>query len=280
MRRLVRAALVVGLVAFGCDSSDSSGDSKTTEDVKTSDDAADGTAGTDNIATGPCSDLDFSGGASFRVTKLLGIKPTDLVNPVWAKDISTYDLVLLMRITEHDKATGKLTMAMTSAKAQVATDGDGNVTPVSYTYALEPSTFEVKMKGCEFFIEEPIALSIMAPTVSKPFYIFGVTGSGKFAEDGMSISNVRLKGAISEEEATDLCMLVPGLSEVNFHWFMNTAGICPLFDSDDDGTADSYEFEGYLNAVQETDLHNLEGIDPMDSLVETCTPNTDPCKPK
>lgn len=269
MKRLcLFLALCLSLV--GCDSGDD-GD-KTPQDVATQEDAP---AQDDTPSLGACGNLDLTGNA-FRVTKLLGIKPTDMVNEVWAKDISTYDLVLLVRIVEYDPANNRMVMAITSAKAEVKDEG-GTITPISYTYALEPAQFETRLDGCDFFIEDPIALSINTPTVSKPFTVFGVTGKGTFLEDGQAIKNVTLKGAIEEEESTDLCMMLPGVGNVNFHWFMNMAHICPAMDSDGDQVLDAYEFEGRMEGVNETELYK-EGVDPMTTLVTECKVDTNPCK--
>ncbi len=269
-----RACLIValGLVLVGCDSGES-GEEKQTDTTTETDTPIEA----DAPVTGACADLDFTGGAAFRVTKLLGIKPTDMVNEVWAKDISTYDLVLLVRIVNYDAAGKTMSLAITSAKAEVKEEG-GVITPVSYTYALEPAQFNARLDGCDFYIDEPISLSIMTPTVSKPFSVFGVTGKGTFLADGSAIKNVSLKGAIQEEESTDLCMMLPGVGDVNFHWFMNMARICASMDSDGDTVADSYEFEGRMEGVNESALYK-EGIDPMTSLVTECPADTEVCKP-
>lgn len=262
--------LALGLALVGCDSGDT-GEEPTQDVTPQTDNSNEG----DTPALGACGDLDLTGNA-FRVTKLLGIKPTDMVNEVWAKDISTYDLVLLVRVVEYDPANKRMVMAITSAKAEVTKEGE-TITPVSYTYALEPAQFETRLDGCTFFIEDPIALSINTPTVSKPFTVFGVTGKGTFTEDGQGIKNVTLKGAIEEEESTDLCMMLPGVGNVNFHWFMNMAHICPAMDSDGDEVMDAYEFEGRMEGVNETEFYK-EGIDPMTTLVTECKVDTEPCK--
>ena len=261
-------ATILGITLFGCDSGGSGGGGG-------GDDTKGGGEDTPVVAAS-CADLVDLSDRSFKITKLNATYPTDNLDPVWAKDMSTYDLVLIFHVVAHDMETGVLTLTMTSAMAEM--DGD---TPLSFTYALEPAEFQTTLvddpKGCKFVIAEgnEIELDIITPTVSKPFHIEGITGSGIIGNDGTTITDGFLQGGILETEAENLCMEVVGMGTVNFHWFMNLAHLCADYDLDGDGTNDSYFFEGYLDA-EITDLFK-PGLIPIKSLVETCDAHTDEC---
>ncbi|MFH1529296.1 MAG: hypothetical protein ABIK09_01035 [Pseudomonadota bacterium] len=259
--------LILALSLFGCDSGGGS-----------SGGGVDTTGGGEDtpVPAASCADLVDLTGRSFAITKLNATYPTGNLDPVWAKDISTYELVLVFNVVEHDRDGGTLTLTMTSALAEM--DGE---TPVAYTYALVPAQFQTALEddpnGCKFVIaaDNKIELDIITPTVSKPFHIEGITGSGVIGDDGTTISDGFLQGGIRETEAEDLCLEVVGLGTVNFHWFMNMAHLCADYDLDGDGTNDAYFFEGYLDAELTTLFQ--PGITPIESLVETCEPDTDEC---
>ncbi len=275
MNKLLSAMIVLGLALSSCGGSDDNTNNPNDTQV-----TQDSTGGEDlEWGENYVSLLPDLTGAVYRVTMLKGIDPTDLINPAWRADIETYALVILLRVVEHDTTTGEATIEITSANAETETDGEGNITPISYTFALEPSTFNTKINGLRFRIDDPIALNIVTNTVSKPFHIFGVTGFGDFNSDGSKILEARLEGNISEEETKDLCLTIPGVGEPNFHWFMNLAAICPDFDTDGDDQFDAYFFKGYLGATREDGLFQ-EGIDPIEALVDACETNEEQCVPK
>ena len=263
-------ALILTLALFGCDSGGGgNGGGGGGEDTAG--------GGEDTVVpASSCAELVDLTGRSFKITKLNATYPTDNLDPVWAKDIGTYDLVLIFNVVAHDTAAGVLTLTMTSAVAELV-DGE----PVAYTYALEPAQFQAALEedpnGCKFVIAEgdEIELDIITPTVSKPFHIEGITGSGVIGNDGTTIRDGFLQGGILESEAEDLCLEVVGMGTVNFHWFMNLAHLCADYDLDGDGTVDAYFFEGYFDA-ELTDLFQ-PGITPIESLVESCDPHTDEC---
>ena len=265
--------LTLALAMFGCDSGDDGGSGG----GPGADTTGGGGEDTTVVPEASCADLVDLTGRSYKITKLNATYPPDNLDPGWAKDIGTYDLVLIFNVVAHDVAAGSLTLTMTSAVAEMV---DG--APVKYTYALEPAQFEAALEddpnGCKFVIAEgsEIELDIITPTVSKPFHIEGITGSGVIGNDGTTITDGFLQGGILEAEAEDLCLEVVGMGTVNFHWFMNLAHLCADYDLDGDGTTDSYFFEGYLDA-EITDLFQ-PGITPIESLVETCEAHTEECK--
>ncbi len=224
-------------------------------------------------------------GRSYRVTVLRGVEPTDIVNPTWEEDIANYDLALLFHVVQHDTSTGYATIQITSCatelqkddKGQRVLDPDGNPIPLSFRFSLEPAEFTTRLEGTRFRISSPITLSVVTSTVSKPFQVFGVTGRGEFNEDGTRVRDTWLEGAILEEETLDLCLYIPGMGSVNFHWFMNLAQICPTEDTTGDEKPDSYFFKGFLGARQVADGLFQPGIQPIESLIDHCEPHTDPC---
>lgn len=259
-------------LAFSCGGGD--GDDDTTQDTVQEQD----TEATDNATgDGYVSVLPDLTGKAFRITMLKGVLPTDIVNPTWEEDIKNYELVLVIHVISHDITTGDAVFEITSCSSVYEEDAEGNRTPVSYQFALEPSVFSTHLDGVDFKISDPIDLSIVTKTVSKPFHVFGVTGYGTFSEDGSRINECWLEGAIHEDETTDLCLIIPDMGSVNFHWFMNLAKICPDFDSTGDELFDSYKFKGYLGAKDETEYF-LPGIVPIE-ITEDCTPDTATCVP-
>lgn len=220
------------------------------------------------IPSGECPGLPDLTGRVFKVTEMNASHPTDKVNDVWNNDIGTCDLVILFHITEHDLETNVLQVEVTSAWADKTLDAEGKCVPKSYEFALEPSLMIMTIEGCAFDFSQKFDLNIVTPTVSKPFHVFGVTGDGIISEDGNEIPYCKLSGLIAEEETYDLCLEIPGLGTANFHWFMNLAKICPNADSDNDGTIDSYYFEGVLKATNETQYFIKDSIHPIVSAVK------------
>jgi len=284
MKRLALLVIAVSLGSLGCGGGDGGEnppvDSKAQEEVGVEDvaagDIAAGDASTDtSTPTGSCPNLPNLTGKVYRVINIEATEPTDQVNEVWQNDIGTYDLVIIFNIKSHDQEADTAVIEVTSGIAEKEKDGDGWKL-VSFQYALEPWVFDVTLDGCKFTWTVPIELNIQTPTVSKPFHIFGIKGSGQFTEDGKKILNTLLEGAILETESFDLCLMFTGLGIVNFHWFMNMASLCPTFDSDGDGTIDSYKFKGEIEAIDETSLFR-EGLTPIVSQVKECKVDDKEC---
>jgi hypothetical protein len=270
----MKHALLVSLIAlgflFGCDSGET-----TEEPGEDTNIAVDTTVDAGNQTS--CEGLPDLTGKSWRILTLKATTPTPELDPVWAMDIASYDLVLVFRVIMHDVETNELTMTVTSAKA-VVTEEDGARSLVSYKYSMEPAQFSVFLDGCSFEITEPFLLNVITPTVSKPFPVEVRLGRGEFANGGLEIKNGYLEGGIRESEGSTLCLSFPGIGTANFHWFMNLARICPDHDLDGDGTIDSYAFTGTFNATQEDFF--LEGIDPIEPIGGACDAHTDECIPK
>ncbi len=283
MLRLTGTLAVAAVLVLSCGGDDDDlpgGKKDTAHDTKGTVDVPDASVG-DNAYVSELPDLT---GRSYRVTMLKGLSPTDIVNPTWEEDIASFDLVILFHVLSHDITTGDAVIHVTSCFTEFqmdgeerARDGEGNLIPISHQFALEPAVISTRFVGRSFRIDDPISLSIVTRTVSKPFHIFGVTGRGNFNPDGSRLTECRLEGAIRESETTDLCLTIPDLGSVNFHWFMNLASICPDRDTDGDERMDSYFFEGYLGARQIADGLFKEGIVEIVSLIDTCDPDTDTC---
>lgn len=281
MLRLVSALAVTAFLVLSC-GGDDEGDKTPEQDTKGTVDVPD--ASTED--NGYVSELPDLTGRSYRVTMLKGVSPTDIVNPTWEEDIASFDLVILFHVLSHDITTGDAVIHVTSCFTEFqmdgeerARDGEGNLIPISHQFALEPAVIATRFVGKSFRIDDPISLNIVTRTVSKPFHIFGVTGRGDFNEDGSRLTECWLEGAIRESETTDLCLAIPNMGSVNFHWFMNLANICPDRDIDEDGKMDSYFFKGYLGAKQIADDLFKEGIVEIVSLIDECEPHTDTCVP-
>ena len=247
----------------------------------------DGTGGNTDVVTADeyveppppeCPGLPDLTGRAYRVTALEAIDPTDKINEVWAADIAAYELVLVFHVIEHDVPNNTLKLEVTSAKAQKEDNGDGTFTPLKYNYMLQPSAFDAHLEGCRIRWSTPIELDIVTATISKPFHCFGITGYVDMSDDGTTIVDSWLSGAILESDAYDLCLTIPGMGVANFHWFMNLAHLCPEFDADKDDEFESYKFSGKLSGTDETELFD-SGIVPFETDIvceihdEVCIPN-------
>ncbi len=268
--------LFAGLLACSTDDGDETADTASTADASgTADVVADSVGG--DVPAPECPNLPDMTDRVFRITLLDAKDPTDKINEVWAADIADYELVILFHVVEHDVAAGTAKLRVTSATAEKEVAEDGTITPLKYNYMLDPAVFNAYFDGCRIKWDEPIELDIVTATISKPFHVFGITGFCDINEDGTEILHSWLSGAILETEAQDLCMTIPGMGVANFHWFMNLAHICPVFDSDGDGTLESYKFTGTLAGVEETELFDHEII-PFTTDIE-CDPHLDQCQP-
>jgi len=278
---LVALALACNLACSTDDGSEEETDTRQSnrqEEVAVPEDVPESEPDLGGTTPGACADLPLLTGKAFRVTSLVATKPTDKINDVWATDISTYDLVIIFYVVDHDQENNQLKVQVTSATAQKEDNGDGTFTPLGYQYSLAPSTFDAVMDGCKLKWDAGIELDIITPTINKPFHVFGIDGHCLLNEAGTKILDGWLEGAILEETCYDLCLTIPGLGVANFHWFMNLAHICPNYDSDEDGKIDSYEFSGHIAGVEETELFQ-EGVVPQVSVVDECPLDEEVCKP-
>jgi hypothetical protein len=278
MKRLLLVLTLSFFWLISCGGDEESKEPADTGNGGTVEDLIEETAAALDLPAGACSEMPDLTGRAYRVTSLIATQPTDQVNEVWATDIGKYDLVLVFYVVSHNVETGDVELQVTSASAEKTDNGDETFTPVSYKYLLEPATFAAFFDGCKLKWTDPIELNIVTPTISKPFHVFGIVGHVVMSPDGNKLLDSWLEGAILATETHDLCLTIPGLGVANFHWFMNLAHICPDFDSDGDGSIDSYRFSGHLSAVDETELFEL-GVKPVESLVEDCVPNTEDCVP-
>jgi hypothetical protein len=274
---LVVIALFAGLLACSTDDGDETTDTSSAADVAGAVDVVADTMVGGDVPPLECPGLPDMTGKVFRITSLDAKDPTDKMNEVWAADIGDYELVILFHVVEHDMVAGTAKLRVTSATSEKEVAEDGTITPLKYNYMLDPAVFNAYFEGCRIRWDEPIELDIVTATISKPFHVFGITGFCDISEDGTEILHSWLSGAILETEAQDLCMTIPGMGVANFHWFMNLAHICPVFDSDGDGVLESYKFTGTLSGVEETELFD-EAIIPFTTDIE-CDPHLDQCQP-
>ncbi len=264
---LLFALLFAGMLAC---STEEGNDGNNTSDVPAVEDVAE-------EPPPQCPGLPDLTGQVYRVTSLVASAPTDIVNEVWEVDIANYDLVILFHVVEHNVAENTLRLRVTSATAERIDNGDGTFSPVKYNYMLDPAVFDAYLDGCRIRWDEPIGLDIVTATISKPFSVFGITGYCDLSADGKEITKSFLSGAILETMAQDLCLNVPGMGVVNFHWFMNLAHICPDFDADGDTAFESYKFAGELKGKRETEYFDPE-IVPF-AVDIPCTAHTEQCTP-
>jgi hypothetical protein len=225
---------------------------------------------------GPCAALPDLTGRVYRVTDFVATAPTDGINPTWKKWADVYDLVMLFRIIEHDRAAGRIDAVVGCGGAARTPGPDGAPIPERLFYGLEPTPIVFAVDGCELVFGKPLDIHLLTPWVSGEIPIREVTGAGTLAEDGARIERLDLSGFLGEDTAAATCIDVAGLGVVNLHWFFNLAGICPDADTDGDGTVDAYNFLGWVRAVDETALFD-GGVVPIESQVPGCLAHEEPC---
>lgn len=225
---------------------------------------------------GPCAALPDLTGRVYRVTDFVATAPTDGINPTWKKWADVYDLVMLFRILDHDRAAGRIDAVVGCGGAAVSPGPDGIPVPETLFYGLEPTPIVFAVDGCDLVFGEPLDIHLLTPWVSGEIPIQEVTGTGSLSEDGATIERLDLSGFLGEDTAAATCIDVAGLGVVNLHWFFNLAGICPDTDTDADGIIDAYNFLGWVRAVDETSLFDDEVV-PIESQVPECLPHEEPC---
>jgi hypothetical protein len=216
-------------------------------------------------------------GTVYLATLLEATEPTDKLNEAWAAMLSDHTLAIAFVVVAHDVANQTVELDLASAGIDyVVADGDSGET-LSYSYALEPVRLTLQLQGTEFIVDGTFEIDLFPMAVNKPFHVHGAVGSGTVSEDGQAITELRLEGFLAEEQMEDFCLHMPGLGDVNFHWFMNLANHCAETDSDGDGEADSYLFKGSVQAVA-TDAPFSLDIKPIEPLISNCTPHVDNCE--
>ncbi len=219
-------------------------------------------------------------GTVYLATELIATEPTDTLNEAWAAMVADYTLAIAFVVVDHDVATQTMELDLASAWVDRSLAEDGSVEPLAYRFALEPVRLKLHFDGLEFSISGIFAIDLVPMAVNKPFHVHGAVGSGRFSEDGQQIAELRLEGFLAEEQMVDFCLLMPGLGSVNFRWFMNLAHICATTDSDEDGTADSYLFKGFVKASADDEGLFEPGIEPIAPLISTCKLDTEDCVPQ
>lgn len=217
-------------------------------------------------------------GRTYRVYEMFAIEPTDKINETWQVTIEDYSLILLFRVVSHDPAAGTMIMDAGAGWADREEQADGTFTISSFQFGLVPGQIHFQFTGNTFVVTQPFELDLFPLTVNKPFHIHKVVGHGHFSEDGSRLEEIFMDGFLAEAQVIDFCLILPGFGSVNFHWFMNLAGICALTDSDGDDLPDSYNFKGILRAQDESHLF-VEGIHPIEPQVAECNVHADPCIP-
>ena len=218
-------------------------------------------------------------GTVYLATELIATEPTDQLNEAWAAMVADYTLAIAFVVVAHDVASQTMEVDLTSAWIDRLLQDDKPVRPQAYRFALEPVRLNLNLTGQEFTIDGTFAIDLVPMAVNKPFHVHGAVGSGSFSPDGQQITELRLEGFLSEDQMVDFCLNMPGLGDVNFHWFMNLAHLCADADSNADGVPDSYLFKGIVKATADSGLF-LPGIKQIEPLVTLCPPHDQPCKPQ
>lgn len=268
---MMRLSVLLVLSLFSCSPSGGPADLSTvTIDTL----AQDQSLPTDIDAPKPLPDLS---GTVYRAVEFVATAPTDKLNEAWAGMVEEHSLAVVFVVTDHDMAAQTLTLQLTSAWIELTTV-DGIQRPTAYRFGLEPVTVTLLLDGLDFVVEETFSIDLFPMSVNKPFHIHGARGEGRLSPDGQGIDELRLEGYLAEAQIGDFCLHMPGLGDVNLHWFMNLAGICATADSDGDGAPDSYLFKGFVRADVEAELYQ-PGIHPIEPQITDCPVHDDPCTP-
>jgi hypothetical protein len=216
-------------------------------------------------------------GTVYLATLLAATEPTDKLNEAWAAMLSDHTLAIAFVVVAHDLINQTVELDLASAGIDyVVADGESEET-LSYSYALEPVHLTLQLQGTEFIVLGTFEIDLFPMAVNKPFHVHGAVGSGTVSKDGQSITELRLEGFLAEEQMEDFCLHIPGLGDVNFHWFMNLANHCAETDSDGDGEPDSYLFKGSVEAMA-TDSPFSPDINPIEPLISNCNPHAESCQ--
>ncbi|MBM4371257.1 MAG: hypothetical protein FJ098_06360 [Deltaproteobacteria bacterium] len=269
--------LAVLCVAPSCDSGNGSGGETDAAVAKDSSDSA----GAPDTAGGGLPDTAGGGlpdltGRVYLFSRLETYVPTDMFNSTWAKDLSNDDIVIMLRVHEHDRATDTLSMSVVTGAAE-RDPVTGEV--LAWHPSLAGTPLEVALADGAFTVDGTFTLDIMTENLSRPLHLVDLTGEGEILEDGGGVRNGVFVGGLLEGDMKTLCMGIAGLGSVNLHWFLTTGGICPDRDTDGDGTADAYTFDWHFDAVDITDRYD-DGILEVVSWVTDCVSHEGACVPK
>lgn len=282
-------AAAVTLAVAGCGSGSSDGDVGQELDVTASDVAVEIAVPADSSAeetsdagpaVAPCPGMPNLTGMFYRVNHMEATKPIDDLNEVWGIEIEKYWLVLIFHVIEHDEEKGTLWVEVGPAKAEAEQLEDGSWDPKQFWYIEGANVPKVEMQldGCNFTFDDPIALDVLTPSVSKAFPVSVTSGSGTFIKKGLEMEKVDLVGYILESETYDLCMTMDPFGQPNVHWLFNLLHLCPDLDLDGDDKLDAYEFEGWLS-TEITDLVDPDEKKVLPSLVDDCIEDQVECQP-
>jgi len=214
-------------------------------------------------------------GKTYRVTDFLVDVPSNVMNESWEQDIAVGDLVLLLRVAQHNVATGELTLFLGSGKATIETQ-NGQPVFTAFAFALAPSeTAAIVDADCKIVLMQSFLLELLTANANKPLAIKVLSGTAKLSPNGMNVVTAQLSGGIQEVEVFDFCLNIPGLGTANLHWFFNLAHICPSTDFDADGAPEAYAFEATFKA-EATELF-VPGIQPVESKIAQCVVHDLPC---
>jgi hypothetical protein len=215
-------------------------------------------------------------GTVYRATEFVAYEPTDQLNEAWAAMVANHTLAVLFVVQEHNQQEQRMTIEMTSAWIETELDETGQVEATEYRFGLEPVTITLELDGVDFTIPGTFAIDLFPMSVNKPFHIHGATGYGRLSPGGQGLEELRLAGFLAESQVADFCLNMPGLGDVNLHWFLNLAHICATADSDGDGQGDSYLFKGLVRGVVEADRYRA-GVHPIEPLVSECSVHDEAC---
>ncbi len=238
-----------------------------------------------------CTDPSRLSGRTFRADVLEASHPTDLLNEFFQQSADRFELVMVIHFGDYDPETGTLDGTIGAATAVVGDcdydcDADADVDADSdtgrgeeinsFSWALEPTPITIRTEGCTFEVMGEFDLDICAATASKVLALKRMTGKGSLHPDGSRLRFDDLAGYLPESEVESLCIGMPGLGTVNFHWFMNAAGICANADSDGNGAADAYNFVGIVEATEDSGRFVDEVTGPVFGVAQ-CPPDTGKC---
>ncbi len=216
-------------------------------------------------------------GNVYLATLLAATEPTDKLNEAWAAMLSEHTLAIAFVVVAHDVVNQTVELDLASAGIDYVVAEGGSEEILKYSYALEPIRLTLQLQGREFTVDGTFEIDLFPMAVNKPFHVHGTVGSGSVSEDGQVITELRFEGFLAEEQMEDFCLHMPGLGDVNFHWFMNLAHHCAEADSDGDGEADSYLFKGRVEAVA-TDAPFSLDIKPIEPLISGCDSHVESCQ--
>lgn len=162
---------------------------------------------------------------------------TSAINPLFATDMKSGELVIVFRVTAYDAVTGEATVQA----------GTGTSCG-SYGFDGTPSELTINIQGCDFTTTSTAPLELAPSTVSKPIIVSSLDVAGSFAADQSRILTATLTGTLKESDATGLLVDLGDLGEIDMADFLNALSIPLDADTDGDGTGDAWTLGGNLAA--------------------------------